>query len=109
MELKEITDCFSGLKVVEKRCISEEFVELVFHNDQVDEWHRILTAFLDAPIKPQGQEPSEKDLALTAHTGGIRLDQTLFEKEFENGAIIAKFWPWMDNIHITLRMAKLFR
>jgi len=109
MELKEITDCFSGLKVVEKRCITEDFVELVFQSHEVDDWHRILTAFLDEPIKPKGQEPSEKDLALTAKTGGIRLEQTLFEKEFENGTIIAKFWPWMDNIHITLRMAKLIK
>jgi hypothetical protein len=109
MELKEITDCFSGLKVVEKRCITEDFVELVFQNQQVDDWHRILAAFLNEPVKPKGQEPTKKDLQLTAKTGGIRLEQTLFEKEFENGTIIAKFWPWMDNMHITLRMAKLIK
>jgi hypothetical protein len=107
MQLKEITDCFSELKVVEKRCVTEDFVELVFSSDEVDEWHRILTAFLDQPSKPKGQEPSDKDLLLTAKTGGIRLDQTLFEKTFANGTIIAKFWPWKDNIHITLRMALL--
>ena len=109
MELKEITDCFSSLKIVEKRCNTEEFVDLVFHSEEVDEWHRILTAFLGDPIKPKGQEPSAKDLAITANTGGIRLDQTLFEKEFQDAVIIAKFWPWMDNIHITLRMAKLIK
>ena len=109
MELREITDCFSNLKVVEKRCMTEDFVELVFHSVEVDEWHRILTAFLNEPIKAKGQEPSEKDLAITASTGGIRLDQTLFEKEFENGTVIAKFWPWKDNIHITLRMALLIK
>lgn len=107
MELREITDCFSDLKVVERRCISEDFVEIVFFSEEVDEWHRILKAFLDDPVKPKNQEPSEKDLAITANTGGIRLDQTLFEKKFEDTAIIAKFWPWKDNIHITLRMALL--
>lgn len=107
MELREITDCFTDLKVVERRCVTEDFVELVFHGEEVDEWHRILTAFLSAPIKPKGQEPSEKDLAITASTGGIRLEQTLFEKEFEDTSIVAKFWPWKDNIHITLRMALL--
>lgn len=107
MELKEITDCFSELKVVEKRCVTDDFVELVFQSQEVDQWQHILKAFLGDPIKPKGQEPSEKDLELTAKTGGIRLDQTLFEKEFQDGSIIAKFWPWMDNIHITLRMAKL--
>lgn len=109
MELKEITDCFGGLKIAEKRCVSDDFVELVFQSQQLDEWHHVLKAFLGDPIKPEGQEPSEKDLALTAKTGGIRLNQTLFEKEFEDSIIIAKFWPWMDNIHITLRMAKLIK
>lgn len=109
MELKEITDCFSEFKIVEKRCITDDFVELVFQSQQVDAWQRILVAFLGEPAKPKGQEPSKKDLELTANTGGIRLEQTLFEKEFQSGTIIAKFWPWMDNIHITLRMAKLIK
>ena len=109
MDLKEITDCFSELTIVEKRCISEDFVELVFQRQEVEDWQRILTAFLAPPVKPEGQMPSEKDLALTAKTGGIRIEQTLFEKEYEDETIIAKFWPWKDNIHITLRMAKLMK
>ena len=109
MELKEITDCFSNLKVVEKRCVTDDYVELVFHNQEVAEWQRILTAFLGHPSKPKGKEPSEKDLLISASTGGIRLDQTLFEKEFENGTVIARFWPWKDNIHTTLRMALLIK
>jgi hypothetical protein len=109
MELKEITDCFSELEIAEKRCISDDFVELVFQRQEVDEWQRILTAFLGLPVKPKGQAPSEKDLLLTSKTGGIRIEQTLFEKEFEDESVIAKFWPWKDNIHITLRMAKLVK
>jgi hypothetical protein len=109
MELKEITDCFSGLKIVEKRCVTEDFVELVFHMQEVDEWQRILTAFLGLPVKPKGQTPSEKDLLVTSKTGGIRIEQTLFEKEFADETIIAKFWPWKNDIHITLRMAKLVK
>ena len=109
MDLKEISDCFSELKIDERRCISEDFVELVFFTQEVDEWQRILTAFLGPPVKPKGKQPSNKDLELTARTGGIRIEQTLFEKEFENECIIAKFWPWKDNVHITLRMAKLLK
>jgi hypothetical protein len=109
MELREITDCFSELKIAERRCVSEDFVELVFQKQEVDGWQRILTAFLGPPVKPKGKAPTEKDLALTAKTGGIRIDQTLFEKEFEDESIIAKFWPWKDKIHITLRMAKLVK
>lgn len=109
MKLREIIDCCGDLKINEKRCISEDFIEMVFPNEDIDEWHRILTAFLGNPSKPKGQEPSAKDLELTAGTGGIRFEQTLFEKEFENGTIIAKFWPWKDQMHITLRMALLVK
>lgn len=107
MTLKEIIDCCSELKVREKRCMTEEFIELVFLNEQISEWQRVLTAFLGLPIKPEGQSPSSKDLAITAGTGGIRVEQTLYEKGFEEGTIIAKFWPWQDNKHTTLRMALL--
>ena len=109
LQLRQITDCFSSLNVVEKRCLNDEFVELVFSNKELDEWYRIVSAFLGAPTKPQGKEPSEQDLKITSATGGIRLDQTLFEHEFENGTIVAKFWPWQDNAHITLKMALLMK
>ncbi len=109
LQLKEITDCFSGLKIVEKRCLSNDFVELVFHRRDLDEWHRILNAFLGLPTKPQGTEPTPKDLEITSTTGGIRMNQTLFEQEFANGIVIAKFWPWEDQRHITLRMALLMK
>ena len=109
MQLKKITDCCSELKINEKRCLTDEFVELVFQNEEIDEWYRIVSAFLGSPSKPEGQAPSKKDLALTSKTGGIRLEQTLFEKAFDNGTIIAKFWPWKDKIHTTLRMALLIK
>lgn len=107
MQLKKIIDHCSHLSVVEERCISEEFVELVFINEQVDKWAEILTTHLGPPRKPSGQAPSDRDLQLTSHTGGIRIEQTLFEKEFDNATVIAKFWPWKDNNHTTLRMALL--
>jgi hypothetical protein len=109
MTLKEIIDCCSEFRVKEKRCLTEEFIELVFVNDEISNWQRVLVAFLGPPIKPGGQAPSENDLARTANTGGIRIEQTLYEKEFDGGAVIAKFWPWKDNIHTTLRMALLVK
>lgn len=109
MQLKQIIDCCQHLEVVEKRCFTEEFVEFVFLNKDLSEWHRILSAFLGQPSKPQGQEPSARDLMLTADTGSIRVEQTLFEKEFDYGTVIGKFWPWKDNRHTTLRMALLIK
>ncbi len=109
MELHEIIDCCSHLDIFEKRTDQKDYFEIVFFNKDIDEWSRILTAFLDEPSKPSGRAPSEKDLETTKGTGGIRIEQTLFEKEYESGTIIAKFWPWKDNVHTTLRMALLLK
>lgn len=107
MKLHEIIDCCGHLDVFEKRMDQEDFFELVFFNKDVDEWSRVLTAFLGTPSKPSGIEPSDKNLEMTKGTGSIRIEQTLFEKAFESGVIIAKFWPWKDNVHTTLRIALL--
>lgn len=107
MKLREITDCCVHLDVHEKRCDREDLFELVFFQKDVAEWSRVLSAFLDAPVKPSGKAPTPENLEITEGTGSIRIEQTLFEKNFENGVIIAKFWPWQDGHHITLRMALL--
>ncbi len=109
MPLVKIVNQFSHLTVTEKRCVTDEFVDLVFLNNDLSSWFQILSAALGEPSKPQGQEPSAKDLALTSRTGGIRIEQTLFEKEFDEGTVIAKFWPWQDDCHTTLRMALLLK
>ncbi len=109
MQLKEIFDRCRHLKIYEKRSLSTEFIELVFYNEDVSEWFNLLSSFLGPPVKPEGQQPSQKDLDITAKTGSIRVEQTLFEKEFDEGIIIAKFWPWKDNVHTTLRMALLIK
>ncbi len=107
MKLRDITDCCVHLDVHEKRCDRDDLFELVFFKKDFLEWERILSAFLGDPVKPSGKAPTPEDLKLTEGTGGIRVEQTLFEKSVENGSIIAKFWPWKDDRHITLRMALL--
>lgn len=107
MQLKEIVQQCDHLTIIEKRCDTDEFVDLVFSNDEIEEWHRILSRALDAPRKPEGQPPSDQDLQITAKTGGIRTNQTLYEKEFGDTTIIAKFWPWENKKFTTLRMALL--
>ena len=109
MRLTDIFDKCNHLKTHEQRCIGDEFIEIVFYNEDGAEWFNAISAILGAPRKDKNKEPNRNDLELTSHTGGIRFEQTLFEKEYQNGTIIAKFWPWKDNIHTTLRMALLFR
>ncbi len=109
MELKEIVSYCRDLDIFENRCSTDDFYEVVFYNKDLSHWIRILEAFLGPARKSAGQEPSKEDLELTADSGSIRIEQTLFEKKFENGTIIAKLWPWKDGVHTTLRMAMLLK
>lgn len=107
MTLKEIFQQLSGLKIVDTRVMDDEYIELVFLNMDLGEWYKVLVKNLGEPRKPAGCEPTAKDQDLTRHTGGIWANQTLFEKSFGDVTVIAKFWPWGDEAHTTLKMALL--
>ncbi len=96
------------LGVYERRSLSAEYCELVFFSKDMDAWFGILSSTLGEPRKPPGQEPTASDLDLTQNTGGIRINQTLFEKDFGKETVIAKIWPWDDGERMTLKMAVLF-
>jgi hypothetical protein len=96
------------LGIYERRSLSAEYCELVFFSRDLEGWYGILSTALGEPRKPPGQEPSESDLDLTHPTGGIRINQTLFEKDFGKKTLIAKIWPWDDGERMTLKMAVLF-
>jgi hypothetical protein len=89
------------------RCDQDDYYEVVILNCEIDSWEKILTAILGPPRKPKGVKPSEDDLNLTRGSGGIRVNQTLFERSFGDYTIIVKFWPWDDNEHTTIKMAHL--
>ena len=107
MRLNEIFKRCNHLTIYDQRCVTDEFIELVFYNEDLPEWYKNIAAVLGEPRKAKNRQPNENDLKLTARTGGIRFEQTLFEKTFEEGTIIAKFWPWQDGTHTTLRVALL--
>ena len=96
------------LGIHERRSLSAEYCELVFYSKDLEAWYHILSSVFGEPRKLPGNEPAASDLNLTHNTGGIRINQTLFEKDFGEKAIIAKIWPWDDGDHMTLKMAVLF-
>jgi hypothetical protein len=107
MTLKEIFLNLKHLEITETRNRSDEYVEIVFLNRDLHQWHQALAAQLGSPRKPAGSEPTQSDLQITRSTGGIWANQTLFEKSFGDVTVIAKFWPWGDEVHTTLKMALL--
>jgi hypothetical protein len=107
MNLREIIGRCHGLTIHEVRCDQDDYFEVVIPNDAMNEWEKILTTILGPPRKPKGVAPDSKDLDLTKASGGIRTNQTLFERGFGSYTVIAKFWPWNDNLYTTLKMALL--
>ena len=108
MTFDDILSQAKDLGIHERRSQSDEYCELVFFSKDLEAWYRILSSAFGEARKPPGHEPTESDLDLTHDTGGIRINQTLFEKDFEKKTIIAKIWPWDDGEHLTLKMAVLF-
>jgi len=108
MTLDDILVQAKELGIFERRSMSAEYCELVFFSRDLDDWLHILNVNLGEPRKPAGLEPTKADLGLTSQTGGIRINQTLYEKELGETTIIAKIWPWDDAQYMTLKMAVLF-
>jgi hypothetical protein len=108
MTLDDILLQAKELGIYERRSLSDEYCELVFFSRDLDAWFGILTSSLGEPRKPPGREPTKEDLGITSQTGGIWINQTLFEKELGEKTIIAKIWPWDDERYMTLKMAVLF-
>ena len=107
MTLREIIKKCATLRICEERCNTEEFYEVVFSNEDTDEWNKRFADILGHPKKPAGIQPTKDDQDLTKDYGGIWLEQTLFRRGFDDVTVIAMFWPWQDGIHITLKMALL--
>jgi len=103
MTLKEIIGKCNRLGVYDTRYFTDEYIELVFYNKEINEWNRVFAEILSPAIKPPGIKPTQDDLRLTENYGGIWGNQTLFKKDFDNATIISMFWPWQDNVHITLK------
>lgn len=103
MRLKEIIAGLGKLNIYEKRCISDEYDEIVFYNKDLDKWNKLFNDIFGPPFKPPGVKPTKEILALTADYGGITDNQTLFKKDFNDSTVIVMFWPWQDSIHTTLK------
>ena len=107
MILKEIIDMCSELNIYEKRCISDEYSEIVFYSRDTDEWSSIFTEIMGPAAKPKGEKPTSYDASLTKDYGGIFDNQTLFKKDYEGAVVIVMLWPWQGGDYTTLKMVYL--
>lgn len=109
MTLKQIIEKCSGLKISEQRCDEDEYKEFVIETKEVEGFNAVLTDILGEPAKGPGVKPTKDQLQLIKEYGGLRNNQTLFVKEFDAEKIIVMFWPWEDEVHVTVKMAVVKR
>ncbi|MBW2056458.1 MAG: hypothetical protein JRJ26_03070 [Deltaproteobacteria bacterium] len=107
MTLKEIVGRCNLSSVYEIRHVTEDYGEVVFYNRDMEEWNTVFLDSLGPPIKPACVEPSEDQRRLAEAYGGIWKNQTLFKREFDGFTLIAMYWPWQDQVHTTVKIARL--
>jgi hypothetical protein len=108
VSLETLLEKAHDLKIVETRCSTHEYVEIVIDNDEIYRWEEILRSQLGEPVSPSGSKPAKEHLRLTDEYGGIRNDQVLYKYDNDDGSIIiAMLWPWGNNLFTTLKMAFL--
>ncbi|MCP4649363.1 MAG: hypothetical protein GY853_04670 [PVC group bacterium] len=107
MVLLDIMHKCRNLELFQKRTSTDEHVEVVVFNKDMEEWIRIFSEELGQAVKPAGASPTSRDLELTSAYGGIRGEQSLFEKRSDDSVVIALFWPWQDKQHTTIKMFNL--
>lgn len=102
--LQEILQKGHGLPVCEERHSTDDYDERVIYKDDLSRWSSILTQVLGTAVKPAGMAPTQEHLSVTENYGGTQQNQTLYWKKFKDVSVVAMFWPWGDNRHITLKM-----
>ncbi len=103
--LKEIVEKAKPLEAYEQRSLSDEYLEFVIYNKDIEQWTKLLVAILGPAVKPAGAKPTKEQLKLTEDYGGVFENQTLFKKEFDGVTVVAMFWPWQDHTYTTLKAA----
>jgi len=95
---------YERLDIYEKRIATDQSIELVFCNKDLDQWLKLLTDAFGPAIKSPGANPSREDQTVTKEYGGIRTDQTLFRSGDDNMYVIAMLWPWLSAKFTTLKV-----
>ncbi len=104
---RSIIDRVTRLNLYEERRIDEKYGEFVFYARELTVWDAAISESLGPAVKPAGSAPSRDHTKLAQSFGGIRKDQTLFFKKFDDCSIMAMLWPWQDSEHITLKLIVL--
>lgn len=107
MQLKKFAKILESLRIHEKRSLTDKLIDIVFYSEDIKLWTKIFETEFGPPIKKKGDPLPEDEQHWISDTGGIWEDQTLYGDIIDTGVAIAKFQPWQDGKHITLKMMVL--
>jgi hypothetical protein len=104
MQPGQILEKCESLEIKRKKKIQPDYVELVFYTRDTAAWMKLLSGIFGKAVKPTWQKPNDHDCRLTKQFGGIRIEQTLFMKDFQEYIVLAMVWPWKDKILSSLKI-----
>jgi len=91
MNVSDVLQKCSHLKIEQKNEISEDYVERVFLKEDLGKWEKVLTDCLGPAVKQAGEKTTEEFSELTIAYGGLLDDQILYYKEFQNTSVAVLF------------------
>ena len=107
MTLHDIFSQCKELSVFEERSLTDNYYEIVYYTREMPRIEQIFTGLFGIAAKPAGAKPSREDAKLAEEFGGVWGNQTLYKKTYDTMTVIAMFWPWQDNTHLTVKMARI--
>jgi hypothetical protein len=102
--LNEFLARSAQLPIVERRLASEAYAELVILQEHLSDWEILLSEMFGPAAKPAGAPPTARDLLLSGMLGSIRMEQSLYKREWGGVTVVALLWPWTNGMHITLKL-----
>jgi len=106
MTFQDLLTQIQALKFEESRGQTEDYFEAVISKAGLDPWHKILTAYFGAPLKPEGRPPSPEAKEHAGPYGGIREDQTMYFRSDGEYSECALLWPWGSGNRITIKVIR---
>ncbi len=104
MNFPELLAEIQSLRVLEKRALKADYLEVVVEKENLESLCKVLAVYFGAPLKPAGQSPSSKANQLAKPYGGIRKDQTMYYRQDSGCHEYALLWPWGSGARVTAKI-----
>jgi len=106
MTFEDLLSEIKKIKWEEIREQTDNYLEVVVGNADLDPLKSVLQSYFGTPIKPEGKWPSWNASRQSKSFGGVRRNQTMYFQKSEQGSEIALLWPWGCGTVMTVKIAR---